>query len=80
MSTHLTYAILPCPMYVYIERSEQMLPVERQEGAGSVEIHRLLEPVYASGTLQTLSLPRGEVYFHQIILFILCVTAIGLIR
>ena len=36
------------------------LTIETQEGAGSAEIHRLLEPVYASGTLQTLCL--GEVY------------------
>ena len=35
------------------------LTVKTQEGAGSAEIHRLLEPVYASGTLQTLCL--GEV-------------------
>ena len=36
------------------------LTIETWEGAGSAEIHRLLEPVYASGTLQTLCL--GEVY------------------
>ena len=36
------------------------LTIKTQEGAGSAEIHRLLEPVYASGTLQTLCL--GEVY------------------
>ena len=36
------------------------LTIETQRGAGSSEIHRLLEPVYASGTLQTLCL--GEVY------------------
>ena len=37
--------------------------------AGSAEVHRLLEPVCASGTLQTLYQPRGEVdiYFHQIL-------------
>ena len=33
-----------------------------EKGAGSAEIHRLLEPVYASGTLQTLHLTdKGEV-------------------
>ena len=33
-----------------------------EEGAGSAEIHRLLEPVYVSGTLQTLYLEcKGEV-------------------
>ena len=31
-----------------------------RKGASSVEIHRLLEPVYTSGTLQTLHLPDGE--------------------
>ena len=36
------------------------LTIETQEGAGSAEIHRLLEPVYANGTLQTLCL--SEVY------------------
>ena len=36
------------------------LTIQTQGGAGSAEIHRLLEPVYASGTLQTLCL--GEVY------------------
>ena len=40
---------------------------------GSAEIHRLLEPVYASGTLQTLILPDGEVYFHQILVCSVCV-------
>ena len=42
------------------------LTIETQEGAGSAEIHRLLEPVYASGTLQTLRLDKlGEVdSFH----------------
>ena len=36
------------------------LTVKPRESAGSAEIHHLLEPVYASGTLQTLCL--GEVY------------------
>ena len=36
------------------------LTIKTQKGAGSAEIHRLLKPVYASGTLQTLRL--GEVY------------------
>ena len=36
------------------------LTIKTREGSGSAEIHRLLEPVYASGTLQTLCL--GEVY------------------
>ena len=42
------------------------LIIKTQEGAGSVEIHRLLEPVCTSGTLQTLCLDKlGEVYsFH----------------
>ena len=42
----------------------QKLTIEAQRGAGSAEIHRLLEPLYASGTLQTLCLKgnRGEVY------------------
>ena len=51
----------------------QKLTIEAQRGAGYVEIHRLLQPVYASGTLQTLYLPGGEVYFH-LSLFCLCVT------
>ena len=40
------------------------LTILTQEGAGSAEIHHLLEPVCASGTLQTLCLNRlkGEVY------------------
>ena len=37
----------------------QNLTVET--GVGSAEVHRLLEPVYASGTLYTLCLPHGEV-------------------
>ena len=45
----------------------QKLTVKTQRGAGSAEIHRLLEPVYASGTLQTWFLPYGEVYFHLIL-------------
>ena len=49
------------------------LTIKTQRGAGSAEIHRLLEPVYASGTLQTLILPRGEVYFHQILVCSVCV-------
>ena len=36
------------------------LTIQTQKGAGSAEIHRLLEPVYANGTLQTLCL--SEVY------------------
>ena len=31
-----------------------------EKGASSAEIHRLLEPVYANGTLHTLQLPLGE--------------------
>ena len=43
------------------------LTIAAQEGAGSAEIHRLLEPVYASGTLQTLCLDKlGEVYIFRI--------------
>ena len=38
------------------------LTIETQESGGSAEIHRLLEPVYATGTLQTLHLNLGEVY------------------
>ena len=34
-------------------------------GGSSAEIHRLLEPVYASGTLHTLHLPVGEEQFHH---------------
>ena len=45
----------------------QTLTIKTQYGAGSAEIHRLLEPVYASGTLLTLILPGGEVYFHQML-------------
>ena len=45
----------------------QELTIMTQRGKGSAEIHRLLEPVYASGTLQKLYLPYGEVYFHQIL-------------
>ena len=41
--------------------SLQNLTIKTREGAGSPEIHRLLEPVYASGTLQTFWLPFGEV-------------------
>ena len=37
------------------------LTVMTWESAVSAEIYRLLEPVYASGTLHTLSLPHGEV-------------------
>ena len=43
------------------------LTIKTQGGTGSAEINRLLEPVYASGTLQTLILQRGEVYFHQML-------------
>ena len=49
------------------------LTVKTQRGTGSAEIHRLLEPVYASGTLQTLFQPDGEVYFHQILVCSVCV-------
>ena len=45
----------------------QTFTIKTQRGTGSVEIHRLLEPVYASGRLQTWCLPGGEVYFHQIL-------------
>ena len=45
----------------------ERLTIKTQRGAGSMEIHRLLEPVYASGTLQTLIPQGGEVYFHQIL-------------
>ena len=40
----------------------QKLTIMTREGAGSAEIHRLLEPVYASGTLKMLYQPKGEVY------------------
>ena len=56
------------------------LTIETQEGGtGSVEIHRLLEPVFASGPLQTLCLCNlGEGYsFYPVILHtLLGVTAI----
>ena len=39
----------------------QKLTIEAKNIAGSAEIHRLLEPVYASGNLQTWYLPEGEV-------------------
>ena len=43
------------------------LTIKTQRGAGSAEIHRLLEPVCASGTLQTLCLNElGEVYSFRI--------------
>ena len=43
------------------------LTIETQYGTGSAEIHRLLEPVCASGTLQTLRLDKlGEVYSFRI--------------
>ena len=51
----------------------QKLTVDTVVGEGSAEIHRLLEPVYASGTVQTLYLPHGEVYFHQILVCSVCV-------
>ena len=38
----------------------QKLTIQTWEGAGSTEIHRLLEPVCASGMLQTLCLLDGE--------------------
>ena len=41
-----------------------------EKGVGSAEIHRLLEPVYASGTLQTLQLLYGEEQFHQIVFYL----------
>ena len=37
------------------------LTIGKLVGAASAEIHRLLKPVYASGTLQTWYQPRGEV-------------------
>ena len=47
------------------------LTIKTGGSAGSVEIHRLLEPVYASGALQTLHL--GEVYsIFQFILYVPC--------
>ena len=51
----------------------QKLTIDTHIYAGSAEIHRLLEPVYASGTLQTLYLRQGEVYFHQILVCSFCV-------
>ena len=54
-----------------------IMDIKTQDGAGSAEVHRLLEPVYASETLQTLILPGGEVYFHQILVCCLCVTTIA---
>ena len=42
-----------------------------EKGGSSAEVHRLLEPVYASGVLQTLHLPDGEEQFHQIFVFYL---------
>ena len=47
----------------------ETLTIGKLVRAGSAEIHRLLEPVCASGTLQTLYQPGGEVdiYFHQIL-------------
>ena len=41
--------------------SLQKLTIMTRENTGSAETHRLLEPVYASGTLQTWYLPQGEV-------------------
>ena len=38
----------------------QKLTIDTQMRRGSAEIHRLLEPVYSSGTLQTLILPAGD--------------------
>ena len=54
------------------------LTIETRESAGLAEIHRLLEPVCASGTLQMLCLKQlGEVYgFYQVILPCSGVTAI----
>ena len=42
-----------------------------EKGGSSAEVHRLLEPVYASGVLQTLHQPYGEEQFHQIFVFYL---------
>ena len=43
------------------------LTVKTARSTGSAEIHRLLDPVYASGTLQTLRLDDlGEVYIFRI--------------
>ena len=43
------------------------LTVKTARSTGSAEIHRLLEPVYASGTLQTLRLDKlGEIYNFRI--------------
>ena len=54
----------------------QKLTIRTQRGAGSAEVHRLLGPVYASGTLQTWDIPHGEVqYSSDLSLFCLCVTA-----
>ena len=39
----------------------QKLTIARWESIGSAEIHHLLEPVYASGTVQTVTLHLGEV-------------------
>ena len=50
----------------------QKLTIDTVVGEGSAEIHRLLEPVYASGTLQTWFLPHGEVYFQQILVCSVC--------
>ena len=41
-----------------------------ETGVDSAEIHRLLEPVYASGTLQTMQLPNGEEQFYQIVFYL----------
>ena len=38
-----------------------------EKGRISAEVHRLLEPVYASGTLQALHQPKSEEQFHQIV-------------
>ena len=40
----------------------KLLIVDAQLGAGSTEVYRLLEPVYANGTLQTLHLQSGETF------------------
>ena len=60
----------------------QKLIIETEEWAGSLEIHRLLEPVFASGTLQTLCLLLGEgnqIRVHSATMYVhvyVCVPAI----
>ena len=54
----------------------QKLTVKAQDGTGYVEIHRLLQPVYASGTLQTWYQPEGEVdtFIRSYIVCIYCLS------